>query len=164
MDIVGLNLSFPIDEDGFIALVCPDSYTGFIDEDWTMGQLMDRFVEQMNLGRAFIAYPGPDAADEHFSLVSGRDGSRVVREAGGTVTVGEAGLVLSSYTQLTMAAQFEDEAAAGSNNSLRLPCAPGTYRVALRELDGAGPAFELELRPDDAPEMVPHTAVPWFEV
>lgn len=159
-----MNLFFPIDEDGFIALVCPDSYTSFVADNWTLTQVSDHFVEQMNLGNAFIACPGDEAADEVFALVRRRDGGRVIREASGRVRVGDAGLWLTSYLQLSTAAQFEDQLAADPRNSLRLPCAPGLFRVTVRELAGVEPPFELEIRPDGTPGNVHHDAVPWFDL
>ncbi|WP_038466974.1 hypothetical protein [Arthrobacter sp. PAMC 25486] len=159
---VTFNLFFPFDEDGFLALVAPDHYSGFVAPDWTLAQLMDRFVEQMNLENAFVAYPGDDFADEPFHLVDQHGAGRVIREASGMLRVGDAGLRLTSYTQLTMAAQFPDEAAADPRNSLRLPCAPGVYRLSLREFSGVEPAFELEIRPADNAAPVIHDAVPWF--
>ena len=159
---LAFNGSFPLDEDGFLALVSPAHYSGFVGEDWTLAQLLDRFVEQMNLGNAFIAYPGDDAADAPFQLVNRHVAGRVVREASGTLRVGDAGLWLTSYTQLTMAAQFQDEDAADPQNSLRLPCAPGVHRVSLRELADADSSFELELQPADNAVPVQHKSVPWF--
>lgn len=159
-----MNLFFPIDEDGFIALVCPDSYSSFVADNWTLTQVSDHFVEQMNLGNAFIACPGDEAADEVFALVRRRDGGRVIREASGTVRVGDAGLWLTSYLQLSTAAQFKDQLAADPRNSLRMPCAPGLFRVTVRELAGVEPPFELEIRPDDTSGTVHHDAVPWFDL
>ena len=159
---LAFNVLFPFDEDGFLVLVSPEHYDGFVGEDWTLAQLLDRFVEQMNFGNAFIAYPGDDAADEPFQLVNRHVAGRIVRETSGTLRVGAAGLRLTSYTQLTMAAQFQDEDAARPQNSLPLPCAPGVYRVSLRELAGALSSFELEIQPTDNATPVQHKTVPWF--
>ena len=57
-----------VDEDGFVALVAPDAYSGFVDEDWELEDLLARFVEQMNCEVLFIAYPGPDDANAALEL------------------------------------------------------------------------------------------------
>ncbi|MBO0703502.1 MAG: hypothetical protein J2P38_11255, partial [Candidatus Dormibacteraeota bacterium] len=132
-----------VDDDGFVCLVCPDRYIGYVDEDWTLEQVLERFVQQMNAGTLFVAYPGPDWTDEPFAVVAEPSAQAAAREATGGIRVGEGGVWLTDYIQLTMAAQYADSAPVATHHT-RLPIGPGAYRVTLRELsEGAAPALEL---------------------
>ncbi|HWV48484.1 MAG TPA: hypothetical protein VN035_03425 [Microbacterium sp.] len=148
-----------VDEDGFFCLVAPDAYRGFVDEDWELEQLLVRFVEQMNAGSLFIAYPGPEDADETVAFAGTLPDASVLREATSTVHVGVGGLWVTDYTQLTMAAQFDDEAATNAG-AIRLPVTEGSHRVALRQVDG-DPRYVLTISPVDD-DLKALDAVPWF--
>ncbi len=65
----------------------------------------------------FVAYPGPDDADEAVAVADDHAGAPTLREAVSTVDAGAGGLWLTDYTQLTMAAQFDDEAPTASDQS-----------------------------------------------
>ncbi|MDQ0646009.1 hypothetical protein QFZ53_000205 [Microbacterium natoriense] len=149
-----------VDEDGFFCLVAPDTYRGFVDEDWELEQLLTHFAGQMNAESLFIAYPGPYDTNETVVVADGHGDAPVLRQAVGAVNVGPGGLWLTDYTQLTMAAQFDDEAPTASY-AIRLPIAEGRHRVDLRQLDGV-PRYVLTITPlaDDGREPV--SAVPWF--
>jgi hypothetical protein len=43
-----------LDHTGFLTLVDPDAYEGFIGEAWTLEQLIQRIREQMSLRRALV--------------------------------------------------------------------------------------------------------------
>ncbi|NQX27862.1 hypothetical protein HQQ81_10975 [Microbacteriaceae bacterium VKM Ac-2854] len=153
-----------IDSDGFVCLVAPDRYTGFVDEDWTLTALLERFVEQMNARALFVAYPGPDVIDEPLALVAGAVSERTTRAASGLIEVGAGGLWVTDYTQLTMAAQYADERPI-AGYSARLPVEPGVYVVTLQEI-AADSSFVLSVAP--APIDAVGTSgrihvVPWFE-
>lgn len=149
-----------VDEDGFFCLVAPDAYRGFVDEDWQLEQLLTHFVGQMREGSLFVAYPGPDDADEAVAVVDGRLDAPALREAVSTIHVGAGGLWLTDYGQLTMAAQFDDEAPTASG-AIRLPVQEGSQRVALRQVDG-NPRYVLTIRPVADDNREPPGAVPWF--
>lgn len=151
-----------VDEDGFFCLVAPDAYRGFVDEDWQLEQLLTHFVAQMREGSLFIAYPGPDDADEAVAVADDRADTSALREAVSTVDVGAGGLWLTDYTQLTMAAQFDDEAPTASG-AICLPVPEGVHHVTLRHVDGS-PRYVVTIKPvaDDVCE--PLSAVPWFSL
>ncbi len=155
-------IDLQIDDDGFVCVIAPDGYSGFVDEDWALDQLLARFVEQMNQGNLFIAYPGPDHAGADLAFEQAPSPESAIRKVAGIVHVGDAGLWLTDYTELTMAAQFEDAPPLASY-SRRLPIAPGTYRVTLRERPLDGSHFLLTVAPADAETVVEHRSVPWFE-
>ncbi|MFB2584571.1 hypothetical protein [Herbiconiux liukaitaii] len=154
-------LSLTVDEDGFVCLVAPDTYRGFVHEDWELEQLLAHFTAQMNEGSLFIAYPGPDHADDPLEFTGGAVDAPVLREAVSIVRVGPAGLWVTDYTQLTMAAQFDDEAPTGPG-AIRLPVPEGAHRVTLQHTAGV-PRFTLTITPAPPAAPGPLTAVPWFE-
>ena len=156
-------ISLEVDDDGFLCVVAPDSYEGFVDEDWTLDQLLVRFVEQMNRGSLFVAYPGPDAANSEIVFGTEQARAGTGREASGIVQVGAAGLWLTDYTELTMAAQFSDESPIASY-SQRLPITAGRYRVTLcEEVAQDEPTFVLTVLPAGPDEVAEQDCVPWFE-
>lgn len=154
-----------VDEDGFVAVVAPDSYRGFVGEDWTMETLLERLTAQMNDQTLFIAYAGPDDANEEVAFAAGPTPfpAGVRRETSGVVAVGPGGLWVTDYTQLTMAAQSDEEGPIANHSSTRLPVSQGRCRVTLRQF-AEQPQFELTVT--DAPETdrpPQHTSVPWLE-
>lgn len=157
-----------VDEDGFVALVCPDTYSGYVGEDWTLDQVLATFVEQMNTGALFSVYPGPDLADASLRISDTPSTAAAQREVSGLIRVGEAGLWLTDYTQLTMAAQFIDTAPCVAHH-VRLPVPSGVYRVTLRQFassyeDEVETAVELVIQQSNAEAICPRfDAVPWFE-
>ena len=156
-------MSLEVDDDGFVCVVAPDSYEGFVDEDWTLDSLLARFVQQMNRGSLFVAYPGPDAANSEIAFGTEQAPTGAGREASGIVQVGTAGLWLTDYAELTMAAQFSDESPIASY-SQRLPVATGRYRITLREQDAEDEStFVLTVSPVGLDEVVEQSSVPWFE-
>lgn len=156
------ELKLRVDEDGFVALVAPDTYRGFVDENWELGELVARFVEQMNCESLFIAYPGTDSANGHLSIATEPPKLRN-RTAAGIVQVGEAGLWQTNYTQLTMAAQFTDEPPVTRYYSERLLVDPGRYLVTLHEDAANESALVLTMTLADPETKMTQTAVPWFE-
>ena len=166
---VKFELFSQVDEDGFVALVCPNEYSGYIGEDWTFEQVLGKFVEQMNNNIMFIAYAGADFADEPLRISNTPSSDAARRETSGLLQVGQEGLWLTDYTQLTMAAQFRDEKP-NANHHLELPIPPGLYRVTLRQFalsykDKLDPAIELILEPTRAEAgniIRQFDAVPWL--
>src|SRR5690606_24887020 len=114
--LADFELFFEIDDAGFVALVCPGAYAGYVGEDWTLEQVTGRFVEQMNARNLFIAYPGPDSAGEPLRVSNRPSRMAARREASGLLRVGDDGLWLTDYAQLTMAAQFKDEPPAAGHH------------------------------------------------
>lgn len=157
-------MNLEVDDDGFVCVVAPDSYEGFVDEDWTLDRLLARFVEQMNRGSLFVVYPGPDCANSEILFGTEQTPTNAGREASGIVEVGAAGLWLTDYAELTMAAQFSDESPIASY-SHHLPVTAGRYRITIREHAAQDePTFVLTVSPASADTVVQQVSVPWFEV
>jgi|GEM_PF-6365524 len=49
-----------VDDDGFVCLVAPDTYRGFVSENWTLDEILSHFVAQMN--RASLSEGDPTYA------------------------------------------------------------------------------------------------------
>lgn len=159
------TVALAIDEDGFFALVSPDLYRGFVAEDWELDQLMSHFLDELNSGSLFIAYPGPDDADEPVLFNKDSSAATPLREAVGTVEVSAAGLWLTDYTQLTMAAQFRDESSIALSATL-LPVPEGLHTVVFQQVDmgyrlTVMPVSQVYIEMPDAPRQL-LDAVPWF--
>lgn len=162
MNSADFELFAEIDEDGFVALVCPNAYVGYVDEDWTLQQVAARFVEQMNAHVLFVAHPGPDSACEPLRISNRPSPIAAWRETSGFLLVEDDGLWLTDYTQLTMAAQFNDERPIASYHT-RLPILAGAYQVTMRQFTSL-PTFELVIQDAEGRERpLPFDAVPWLE-
>lgn len=152
-----------VDEDGFICLVAAGVYEGFVGADWQLDELLTRFTEQMSRGALFVAYAGPDAAGGELRIVVEGSPQPAERETEGVIDATN-GVWLTDYTQLTMAAQFDDERPEPDDPESRLSIPAGRYRILLREFaSGDGPVFELAVSPAGVDDTVPHAVVPWFE-
>ncbi|RQQ22481.1 SMI1/KNR4 family protein [Burkholderia stagnalis] len=163
----GLELQATVDADGFVALVCPDMYSGYVAEDWTLDQVLARFTEQMNRASLFVAYPGADFSDQDLRIADAPLPTTALREVSGVVHVGEQGLWLTDYTQLTMAAQFREELPVRSHHA-RLPVGSGPHRITLRQFalsvgSASSPSIELIVTSVPGNQNTAHFgSVPWF--
>ncbi|KXO88027.1 hypothetical protein AXK56_11615 [Tsukamurella pulmonis] len=153
--------NFQVDDDGFVLLITPDSYDSYIDRNWTLEQITTRFTEQMTARSMFAAYVGQDAALHQLTYGPPALSAVVAREASSVVDVAEGGLWLTDYTQITMAAQFEDEQPIGTY-STRLPVDPGRYEVRLHQLDTG--ALHLTVVPSAVTAHIAQHSVPWFDL
>lgn len=169
MSDLNFELLAEIDADGFIALVSPEKYDGFIGDDWTLEQLMQHFLKNLNAGTLFVAHLGTDLANEPLRFSNTRTPVIAWREASAFFQVGQDGIRITDYTQLTMAAQFPDEPPSNDTHpTLSIP--PGVYQVTLRQFahsfeDGLVPAAELILEsatPDESAQNLQN--IPWWEI
>ena len=165
---LSFEMAAEIDYDGFICLVCPASYDGFVGADWSVEQIQSKFVDQMNTGSLFVAYPGPDLAGQSLRISGVASEAPCLRETHGLLQVGEDGLWLTDYSELTMAAQFSDSRPVGDYH-VRLPVPAGFFRITVRQFaqsweDELEPAAELVITApfENEPAML-HQAVPWFD-
>lgn len=95
------------DDSGFLGVFDPDNYESFVDEDWSLHQLLAHFKAEV-AARHLLLW-GTGREDNWLVLV--RD--RWTREAGfrevrGSVVASRKRLCLTSYEALTMGAQFQD--------------------------------------------------------
>ncbi|AYN20103.1 hypothetical protein [Alcaligenes aquatilis] len=155
------ELFVQVDGDGFVALVCPNAYSGYVGDDWTLAQITGRFLEQMNAQTLFVAHPGADLACEPLRISNRLSPIAANREASNILLVGNDGLWLTDYTQLTMAAQFHDARPIADHHT-HVPVSTGNYRVTLRQL-AAPPLTELIITETDSlHRQGGFSAIPWL--
>lgn len=163
MGVSGFARISSVDEDGFVCLVAAGPYEGFVGEDWELGELLTRFAEQVNRGALFVVYAGPEAAGGELRIVAEGSSERASREVAGVIDAGD-GVWLTDYTQLTVAAQFDDMRPEPEDPEFRLSVPAGRYRLLLREFAfDDDPVFELVVTAAGADDTVTHAGVPWFE-
>ncbi len=95
------------DDSGFLALIDPDAYRSFVNEDWTLDELMAHFKNQMQQQRMLIWGTGAEKIWQvELRFSTGRQLG--YRNVDGPLVVTNNRLLLTNYDELTMAAQFQD--------------------------------------------------------
>jgi hypothetical protein len=56
------------DDSGFLAIVDPDSYRGFVGDDWTYGSLFDHFTHEMQRRSLLVWATDDSAPGPHFAI------------------------------------------------------------------------------------------------
>jgi hypothetical protein len=160
------------DDSGFLALVVPAVYETFVDEDWSLDQILTHFQTQM--GRHCLLIWGTGMAG-FWRVDVRRKKSKVkgFRKVSGGIQVVGGSLLLTNYESLTMAAQFSDVTLPEKHQEhllIRLP--DGSYNCRVIQMfdpdgeENAGegePDFVLEIV-KKAGKPVPWEAIPWFDV
>lgn len=124
------------DEDGVIAIVNADRYRGFVDNDWSLNQLFDHFINEM-VKENIIVWQSNNigGADWKIEILVTPSEKKSFREFEQTISVTNGELYLASYTDLTMAAQFEDEVIPSKENaSLKCELTNGKYLAIVRQM------------------------------
>lgn len=159
------------DDSGFLALIDPDAYNGFVDEDWSLDQLMDHFRAEMGGRRLLIWGTGQEG---FWRVRVGRQGSAAgaFREISGPIAVSAGRLLLTNFESLTMAAQFADVSLPQDHDrDLLLDVPSGTYSCRVLQMfdpreemmaEGDGPEFIVEIL-DDEPLAEGWSEIPWSD-
>ena len=131
-----LNFEACLPSDGPIALVGLDSYSGFVDPEWTWESLTDHWLAEMGRGHICAWRPG---ADEGNYVVRVMDSPSTLPHCGQFVTtldIGPLGAYLVNYDSLTNAAQFKDRPVArlDKDRSRHIHVAEGRYRCRVLRL------------------------------
>lgn len=122
------------DPDGFIAFADAPGYRGFVGPDWLLDQLCDVFDGACADGTLAIAYVEQEAS---WTLVDFLDAptTRQARAEHRFELDLPSGLWLTSYTDLSMVAQFEDLTLVDQRETTRLlELEPGRWTLVLRLL------------------------------
>jgi hypothetical protein len=124
------------DEDGFIAVVNPDRYKGFVDNNWQLKQLFDHFVNQMNEQNLIVWQTNNDGGGQwDVEILDTESEHRAFRQFEKTIEVTTGELCLTNYTDLTMAAQFEDERVPAKHNAhLKFEVDNGLCSITVRQM------------------------------
>ena len=162
-------MSFQItDDSGFLALIDPDQYISFVDEDWEFDQLIAHFKEQMKEHNLLIWHTG---REDIWNL---KINNKITEQKGFREIIGQIKvknkLCLVNYEDLTMAAQFKDEILPlNHNKDLIIPLEEGNYRCRIIQMSDpedweTKPEFDftIELEKNDNFRNV-WSSIPWEE-
>lgn len=123
------------DEDGFIALINAHQYASFVSEDWTLSQLMNHFVTEMNKHTIIVWGTNPGGGDWNIVFLSAPSDKKAFQEFTMPITVTDGKLYLTEYTALTMAAQFADNVIPDKYGAdLFVEMENGIYQCHVRQL------------------------------
>lgn len=160
------------DDSGFLALVDPESYVRFVDEDWTLNQLVAHFKAEMSNQRLLIWGTGSEGF-WRVEVSRARTTSNAFREIVGPITASSGDLLLTNYESLTMAAQFRDVPFPEEHDKDLIFSLPaGTYNCRVLQLfdpeedidaPADGPGFVVELLADE-PIISPWREIPWSDI
>ena len=122
------------DDSGFLAIINSDKYKSFVDSDWELPHLLNRFADEMNNGNIIIWATG----HEHEWTVTFLDKPSdevAFREFSKTIHVTNGKLFLANYEDLTMAAQFQEEKIPQKHNAeLCINLDNGKYNFTIRQM------------------------------
>ena len=133
------------DDSGFLAIIDPDAYHGFVHADWTTELLREHLAREMATRHLLIWGTGL----ENFWKIKvsiQRTGTTGFREITGGIIASQGRLLLTNYESLTMAAQFPGVCLPQAHewgDVLSVP--PGIYNCRILQLsdpEGDGPFEE----------------------
>jgi hypothetical protein len=147
------------DDSGFLAIVDPDSYVPFVDAEWTLDQLVERFESEMQSRHLLIWGTGREG-NWRVEVRFDRSADRGFREFSSVICASGKRLLLTNYESLTMAAQFRDVLLPERHQEdLLIPLAPSLY--ACRVVQLLDPESPDSARQVGAPDFfIELTAVP----
>ena len=160
------------DDSGYIAIVNPERYNSFLDENWELPQLFNRFVGEMNNDNLIIwATAFENKCTVNFVTAPSTEIS--FREFAKTIKVTNEKLYLTNYEDLTTAAQFSNETLPAKHNAnLWVALDNGEYEFTIRQLfdpqdddyDADNkPNFEVVVRPMTRSEPKRVSKIFWRE-
>jgi hypothetical protein len=155
------------DDSGFLAVVVPAAYEGFVDSNWQLDQLIGHFRTQMSRRSLLIWGTGLEGF-WRVDVRLRRSPTQGFREASGPLRVVGGAVLVTNYESLTMAAQFADVRLPEPHQrdqSFELPDGEFGCRVIQmfnpEEAESAGPG-----KPDFVLEFSRSAGVPvaWSEI
>jgi hypothetical protein len=122
------------DDSGFLAIINADRYKSFVNEDWELNELMDRFIAEMNQDNLIIWATGLENLWT-VDVLPAPSGNPAFREFTKTIEVTAGRLYLTNYEDITMAAQFADEKLPSKHQQDKYIGLPnGRYSLTIRQL------------------------------
>ena len=103
------------DDSGFLAIANADRYNSFVDGQWNLSQLLTHFVDEMNNANLIIWRTGSENKWT-IEFLDNPSNKKAFREFAKTIEVTHGQLFLTSYEDLTMAAQFSEEKIPAKDN------------------------------------------------
>ena len=163
------------DDSGIIALVNPDKYESFVSEHWELDQLLNHFIEAMQK-QSLLVWSSGCEGNWKVRVAFEDIGSTGYREAIGLIEVTSNSLYLTSYDNLTMAAQYEDEILITSKDAdSRIEILNGLYQCKIIQFFNPNDADSETIFFQDSPHFIIEitrsnekletwAAVPWLEL
>jgi len=128
-------MSFKVtDDSGFLAIIDPDAYRGFVSADWTWETIRRRFIREMRERHLLIWGTGLAhfwSIDVSFHPTKATG----FREVTGSIAASQGRLLLTNYESLTMAAQYSDVRLPEAHEREQvLSVSPGPYDCRIIQL------------------------------
>lgn len=158
------------DDSGFLALVDPVAYVGYVAGDWDLPRLLRVFADQMQKRHLLLWGTGSEGS-WNVEVSLGAVPGPGKRELTGGIVCSSGQLLVTNYESLTMAAQFADVRLPEPHQMHQLVTVPvGSYAVRIVQLSesssgGGGERavdFLVELN-STAPMPAPWQRVPWAD-
>jgi hypothetical protein len=140
------------DNDGIIGIVNTYEYNSFVDEDWQLEQLKNHFIQEMN-NQNLIVWQANNLGGGKWNIEVVQENSKnnCHSEFSKTIKVSNGMLNIVNYTDLTMAAQFQDEKLPSKQNASKaIFLENGWYNLTIRrmfnpdtEIDETKTSFEI---------------------
>ncbi len=122
------------DDSGFLAIIDPDAYRGFVHADWTWDTIQEHFRREMRDRHLLIWATGMEhlwSIDVSFQPTRASG----FREVVGSIDASRGRLLLTNYESLTMAAQFPDVTLPEAHERGQvLSVSPGLYNCRIVQL------------------------------
>jgi len=159
------------DDSGFMAIVDPDAYDGFVGADWETAALVRKFQDQM-AARSLLIWGTGMESTWTVAVRAWSESANGFRQCTGTIRSSRGRLLLTNYESLTMAAQFENiQLPEPHQADLVLLVEPGSYRCRITQIrdpdaeptESESADFLIELDAYAEPEPA-WQAIPWSEL
>jgi hypothetical protein len=168
--------SFVIPAEYCLALADLSAYPPFVASQWTLPTLLGHFVDQMNT-RTLLAWGTGASANWRIDVSLDRTDLTGFREFSGRITVTGTRLHLTSYDELSFAAQFRDcQLPREGTKQWFILLKRGTYDCRVVQLydpelaessevfEQEEPHFAIELTATRSRQANAFDSVPWFNV
>jgi hypothetical protein len=152
------------DDSGFLAIIDPDSYQGFVAEDWTYEALLEHFTHEMQRRSLLIWATSEDGGTW---TVTTDAPSQTGRSVTGSIVSTKGRLCITNYESLSMAAQFADVVLPEPHMAdLLFDVEVGTLECTVTQIHDddrvPGPHFAISLTPAGAAGEA-WTRPAWYE-
>lgn len=158
-----------VDDGGFIAILDPNAYHSFIDEDSTTYHILRGHLIAQMQRKSILVWGTGLASEWRVNVVVGRSAAEGYREVTGPLRVADRYLCLSDYYTLFGAAMNESVSLPPANQrSLYIEVESGVYQCRVVQMYNPdnydGPTddydFIIELSADTA-RLSPWSEIPW---
>lgn len=142
------------DDSGFLALIDPDAYSGFVGADWTLGQMQKRIAREMAERHLLIWGTGQAGCWTVAFSFEPRQTAGILREVQGSIISSKGRLCVTNYESLTMAAQFSEVRLPEDHQAdLVLSVKPGSYSCRIAQLSMVAHGWDQALPPEFLVEL-----------